>query len=328
MKLAILTESALYASAAVALLAGCDGSRPPIGAPGAMPQSQTIAQRSTRGKSWMLPESKEQSLLYVSEYSSDVLMYSYPKGKLVGTLTGFGLAAGMCIDAQQNVFITDSGLHQIVEYVHGGLTPVVTITEDAGNVPLACSIDPRTHNIAVANELPGDIAVFQNAQGSPAIYTYKADFMGCTYDDKSNLYVSGFKNNFLLELPSGGDGLTKISVNGLKHGGSMDWDGQYITVNLPKSQSTINIGRISVQGSVGSIVDTVGLHTLKKGHSSENSQYWVQGGSIVGAIGTKHGGGIGFWDYPAGGRSFKAIRTKGTVIGAVVSATPSRKGPR
>ena len=40
---------------AAALLAACGGSQPPIGAPGAIPQSPAIAQHATRGKSWMLP---------------------------------------------------------------------------------------------------------------------------------------------------------------------------------------------------------------------------------------------------------------------------------
>jgi len=311
---------------AFAALIGCGGSQPPIGAPGAVLQSRAIAQQATRGESWMMSETQGQSLLYVSEYLSDVLVYSYPQGKLVGTLTGFDLAAGMCIDTQENVFITDSGLHQIVEYAHGGSTPIATIKEDAGYLPLACSIDPDTNNLAVANEVPGDIAIFQNARGSPTIYNYKAEFMGCAYDDKSNLYVSGVDNAFLLELPKDGDSLTKISVSGLKHAGSLGWDGQYLTIDLPKSRSTINIGRVSVLGSVGTIVDTVALHTLKKGLSSDIAQYWVQGNTIVGAIGTKRGSGVGIWNYPAGGRSFKSIRTFGRLaIGAVVSAAPSRE---
>jgi hypothetical protein len=46
------------ASVAFALLAACGGSQLPIGAPGAMPQSQTsaIATHANRGGSWMLPE--------------------------------------------------------------------------------------------------------------------------------------------------------------------------------------------------------------------------------------------------------------------------------
>ena len=41
---------------AAALLAGCGGSQPPIGAPGAIPQSRVAASPAERGGSWMLPE--------------------------------------------------------------------------------------------------------------------------------------------------------------------------------------------------------------------------------------------------------------------------------
>ena len=57
---------------AAALLAGCGGSQPPIGAPGAMPQSQAIASHAARGKSWMLPEAAPTELLYVADYGVGV----------------------------------------------------------------------------------------------------------------------------------------------------------------------------------------------------------------------------------------------------------------
>jgi len=56
---------ALSVSVAV-LVAGCGTLQPPIGAPGAMPQSRAIATHDERGGSWMLPEAKSERLLYVS----------------------------------------------------------------------------------------------------------------------------------------------------------------------------------------------------------------------------------------------------------------------
>jgi hypothetical protein len=49
---------ALSSWVAAAMLAGCGGSRPPIGAPGTMPQSRAIATQAKHGGSWMLPEAK------------------------------------------------------------------------------------------------------------------------------------------------------------------------------------------------------------------------------------------------------------------------------
>jgi hypothetical protein len=51
---------------ATAVLAACGGSRPPIGAPGAMPQTPASVAQADRGRSWMLPEASSKDLLYVS----------------------------------------------------------------------------------------------------------------------------------------------------------------------------------------------------------------------------------------------------------------------
>lgn len=53
-----LNRSAAALGVAVALLAGCGGSQPPVAAPGAMPHTPAIATHAERGGSWMLPEAK------------------------------------------------------------------------------------------------------------------------------------------------------------------------------------------------------------------------------------------------------------------------------
>jgi hypothetical protein len=74
---------------AAATFAGCGASQPPIGAPGAIPQQSAIAAHAERGKSWMLPEAKTEDLLYVSSNDQGaVYVYTYPEGKIVGTLSG------------------------------------------------------------------------------------------------------------------------------------------------------------------------------------------------------------------------------------------------
>ena len=60
--------SALVVALAL-LLAGCGGSQPPIGAPGARLQSSPVVSRAERRGSWMLPEAKGEDLLYVSNPS-------------------------------------------------------------------------------------------------------------------------------------------------------------------------------------------------------------------------------------------------------------------
>jgi hypothetical protein len=54
MRILDFSRYALTSCAAAAMLAGCGGSQPPIGAPGAMPQTSAVATRAERGKSWIL----------------------------------------------------------------------------------------------------------------------------------------------------------------------------------------------------------------------------------------------------------------------------------
>jgi hypothetical protein len=71
---------ALMVYVSAAMLAGCGGSQPAIGAPGAMPQTSAIAAHADRGTSWMLPEAASQDLLYVSSHNY-VSIYTYPGGQ-------------------------------------------------------------------------------------------------------------------------------------------------------------------------------------------------------------------------------------------------------
>src|SRR5580692_2579193 len=111
-------SSGPYASSALAalvILAGCTNSGSllapwsPTHASDSNPTSNTRraglvmvdlkTQRLDHGKSWMSPSAKKSALLYVSDAGSgDVYVYSYPKGKLTGTLTGFNFPEGECAD--------------------------------------------------------------------------------------------------------------------------------------------------------------------------------------------------------------------------------------
>ncbi|MGA8099265.1 MAG: hypothetical protein WB810_11480, partial [Candidatus Cybelea sp.] len=134
--------------AAAAMLAGC-GSQPPIGVPGAMPQTRALATHAERGGSWMLPEAKNRgALLYVTGGCGGACVLSYPRGELVGQLNvGEGANSGVCTDARGDVYISNST--SVVEYTHGGTIPVATFNVP-GNDAAGCSVDPTSGNLAVA----------------------------------------------------------------------------------------------------------------------------------------------------------------------------------
>src|ERR1700677_3948961 len=137
MKRSHRSRHVLSISAVTAMLTACGGSQPPIGAPGAMPQTFALAAHADRGTSWMLPEAASQDLLYVSSHNY-VSIYTYPGGQLVGKLRGFYLASGQCVDSSNNVYITDYGMNRVFEYAHGNSKRLRTILTPGGN---SCSID-------------------------------------------------------------------------------------------------------------------------------------------------------------------------------------------
>jgi hypothetical protein len=228
------------------VLSACNGTQQsPAGSTGAIPQSpqqtRSIAKLVTKSgsflnapaahpslaRAWMTPDKskKKGALLYVSNYSADeVLVYSYPALKLVGTLTSDLVAPdGICTDKKGNVWIGNNQGGSLVAYAHGATTPTMTLS-DPYAYPGGCSVDPTTGNLAVANLLtnsysydPGDVAIYTDAKGTPTTYSdpamYYVYFVG--YDDSGNLYVTGVSPSATFqfaELPKGGSSLINITL--------------------------------------------------------------------------------------------------------------------
>ncbi|HEX3458374.1 MAG TPA: hypothetical protein VHR97_10510, partial [Candidatus Baltobacteraceae bacterium] len=212
---------------AAAFFAGCGGSPPPIGAPGAMPQTSATVTHAAHGKSWMLPEARTlKELLYVSDpKDSRVDVYDFENGKRVGVLKGFISPSGQCVDSRGNVFIADFHLHELAEYAHGGATPVKTF--GTRGYPNGCSVDPLTGDLAASTwDTPsgsGNIVVWKNASGTPNVYTSVDfdNFFPPGYDDAGNLFAEGGgqrKHGYhygygVAELPAGEFSLQRIALN-------------------------------------------------------------------------------------------------------------------
>ena len=148
-------------------------------------------------------------LLYVSSYyTNDVFVFK--NNALVGKLTGFNAPDGVCTDKSGNVWITNNRGQSIVEYAHGGSTPIKTLS-DPGVYPLGCAVNPRTGAIAVTNVFTtgsgqGNVAIYHKASGKPLILTDPDiyDVYFCGFDAQSNLYIDGLdtSGNFeFAELP-------------------------------------------------------------------------------------------------------------------------------
>lgn len=252
----------------------------------------------------MLPEASSESLLYYTDGDENTYVLSYPRGKLVGTLTGFDGAQGVCSDASGNVFVTTQYTEAIYEYAHGGTQPIAKL-EDYGYLPLGCAVDPVTGNLAVANYeamngKSGNVAIYTGAAGKPTFYSASGvSFLEwCAYDPAGNLYVNG---EALAEMPYGTGTLSEVVLD--VGGSGIRWDGQYLAmINGARKE----VYRIAISGSSGTVVSTVSFNGL---FTQLGNDFALPSGGIV----TTYRGQntrslrIGQFAYPKGGAVKKKI---------------------
>jgi hypothetical protein len=310
MKVAIVARIASSIGVA-AMLAGCAGDAISSGAP------ETVSATAKRaGTSWMRPNASSQDLLYVTGACGGVCVFNYPGNALVGELSDSNVPFGECVDKAGDVFVVDFGGESasagVVEYAHGGTSPIATLS-DPGYYPQSCSIDPKTGNLAVANGsgqngTTGSVAIYANAQGEPTDYVDpKIFYVGfCAYDDKGNLFIDGqydHKGTFQFdELPQGSSNFKTIKLN--QRPGfplNMQWAGKYMAL----AYSNTVIDHVAVSGSKGTVI---GSTVLNGPVSGIEVQFWIQGGTIVAPYGKGDSPNrVGYWKYPTGGRLRRRI---------------------
>ncbi len=263
---------------------------------------------------------KKSDLLYVSDDGTgDVYVYTYPQGKLSQTLTGFAAPVGLCSDKKGNVWVVDQSNEDVVEYAHGGSTPINTIYEENHN-PQGCAINPKNGDLAVANvdnvsTSSATIAITKPKLKSSGwkFYVDSAfqNFWYCGYDDKGNLFASAYAGTVtgLAELPKGASTFTNLKVNQSLFGpGGVQWDGKYLAVGNEATtvyQFSIGGGKATEKGSTS------------LGGAEEVYQFWIDGKDIAGADASA--GSVGVWKYPAGGSPLMTITGLSDPLGITIS---------
>jgi hypothetical protein len=309
MSLLELRRGALGWCAVAALLAGCSGGASPLALPGA-------------SRTWMASDAKSGDLLYVTDLKTDaVLVYSYPQGKQVGTLGDeFGAPRSECADTKGNVWIADTEGEDVVEYAHGGTTPIVAL--NINGPPTGCSVDPTTGSLAVSGGVNGVVlSIFRPTKhgwGSPRrlLDTAMDTPAFCAYDAQGNLFLDGRDkaggNAFLFyELRKGAKSFTKVKLGKtIKLPGQVQWDGTSLAVE-DAGLSPSPVYRFTISGRSGKLAGTT---ILRK--SRFVRQFWIAGSTLVGPDPAHHA--VGFWNYPAGGSPAQSI-TNVNAYGAAVS---------
>ena len=268
----------------------------------------------------MLPEAGAEDLLYATNGDGNVYVFSYPKTKEVGELTGLFSPQGACSDRTGNIWITLSqSSGAAVEYAHGGTTPIATLAVP-GAYPPACSVGPSTGNLAVPSG-NNSVSIFRNAQGTPATYVDSKMWWidSCAYDNAGNLFLRGENWNAreeLVELRKDRKTFASIRTNAdLMENGAVGWDGKYLAVQALTALSDPEpIDRVRVTGHNGTVEEVI--------HLDQSSGYaypfWVQGNLIAQATARAK---IRIWRYPGGGSYLNRFRNRGfgTFLGVAVS---------
>jgi hypothetical protein len=258
---------------------------------------------------------KKLDLLYVAEGTGDVAVFTYLQKTPVATLTGFSKPEGECVDKNNDVYITDAGKAEIVEYAHGGKKPMREIADAPNSSPYGCALDLATGDLAVANirdgtSGTGNIAVFSNGNGKPTIYTDSAipEFVACTYDDRGNLLATnGDKTSELSSfawLPKGGKRLTNIGIPSRfksyewEDVQGLQWDGRYFLLDQYDA-----VSRATIDNAQAYYIGETSLED-----EEVKGPYWIynahprkQGTALVGIYAEGSSSAIYYFNYPSGG---------------------------
>jgi hypothetical protein len=303
MKVSVLCYSTLM-SAAVAMLAACGGSQQPTIVQGGPSQNRAVANRGI----------SNEDLLYVSggRLMNRVFVFTYPSGRHVITLTkpnGLLRPSAVCADASQNVWISRVDPSEMIEFAHGGTTPLATLPDNYGSAA-SCSVDPKTGNLAVANLFGANgygsnMIVYATAQGTPSVYSIpKFEYVwGCAYDASGDLFASGEVYNSgaaVAELPAGGSEFKDLKVSrSLENTATgLQWDGTYLDLGVDTQ-----IYRLLISGSRATVKKRI---TLLDADREWAFYFFVDGGTVISHVEPSLGA-VGLWSLPSGGAPTQII---------------------
>jgi hypothetical protein len=274
--------------------------------------------RADRDRSWMSPQAKKTSLLYISDVrTGDVYVYGYPGGKALGKLTGFGEPQGECTDTKGDVWIANTAKSQLVEYAHGG-TSVIATLKDPGQYPSGCAVD-GAGDVAVTNIVStrggqGSLAWYTRGAGKPTLISSPSfqEMYFDGFDAAGNLFVDGWPPNFaqaqLGELPHGGTSIVPITVSGatIRYPGGVAVEKKTLAVG---DQVNDAVFQLTESGTVMGYTPLDGAYDCVQGTIEGN--VYVCPDSVNAAV--------EYFAYPAGGAPTHVISGLSEPTGSAIS---------
>lgn len=170
---------------------------------------------------------------------------------------------------------------------------------DSIGMPSSCAWDPGGDlavGILSGSRTAGDVIIYKNASGSGTVYKtpLTAEYFD-GYDDSGNLFADGFNDTGhfqLAELPKGSSKFKAITTsNTVQFPGSIQWDGDYITVF---DQKTSSFYRYTISGSEATLQSTISLQG-----SGDCAQTWIVKGLVYCGDAGNNDGEV--FEYPGGG---------------------------
>lgn len=266
------------------------------------------------------PGARASELLYVSDFASNqLLVYAYPKGRIVAHLTGIDAPAGLCSDDRGDVFVTQPTTGKVLVFHHGSRSATGTLA--GAPAPIACSVDRVTGDLAVANQSSKSgfarISIYRGARGTPVSHVIHGmnQSFAVAYDANGDLFADGvsFQQRFrLAEMPKGAEHFSRLSIDRpVADPGNVQWDGTYLAVG---DRANATIYRFSIAGGHASEVSAT-----KLGNALDTCQFWIRGSTLVGP--NFAGGNVMYWEYPRGGPPTKTIGGFQQPFGVTISTS-------
>lgn len=230
--------------------------------------------------------------------------------------TGYDVVA-LCSDAQGNVFAPGTQpkskiVGTVREYAHGSKQPLATLHLPVNQIPVDCSSDPSTGNLAVTSyssvNFAPQVNVYVQAAGNP--HVYKSSALSAApvpaYDASGDLYVTSGGDSGAY-MPAGSNALVKVTTNvTIGNAYHIQWDGSYFAVQSfaiirhQREHTPEHVYRFSISGSTGTlagVVNFVGWRARDAGKS------WIAGNTMVATPAAA----VTVWNYPGGGKSVKVL---------------------
>ncbi|HEY1656424.1 MAG TPA: hypothetical protein VGF86_15080 [Candidatus Tumulicola sp.] len=280
--------------------------------------------------------------MYITDFENNVVnVYSYPAGKLVGSIGGFEGPEGACADPSGNVWIADQDHFQIHEFAHGVTKPLTTLTLQNQLVD-GCSVDPSSGALAVDSYCQvsayscignGSVFLYANITDQPKQYSVlnAANVYFSGFDSKGNLFVDAFETPGagpfeLAELQKGSSNFESISVDRhIYFPGGVQWDGTYLAVGDQQAgnELTSSVHQIAINGRTGTVVSTTKLQGVE-----DVVQFWIQGSTLVVPNIGLRAADARLYKYPTGGSPTVIASGFGEPLGSAVSLAATKRDAR